>query len=187
MAVGVFVIVALWKVAQLPAEALVTGVVPARWAVAITPPIAKGFGNPFEFVVVGKNRTTFAHSDVMGRIEAEGANVAKRTDQFAIVSGTKRIAAIFDQPEIVFLCDTSDFGEVIGIAQRVGEHDGLGFGAYGGFELADVDVVGRDIDIDKDGDSAKLQDGINGGREAGGDANDFIPRLDGSCAEFWAG
>ena len=47
----------------------------------------------------------------------------------------------------------------------------------GVFELADVDVVGRDLDVDEDGNEVVLDDRIDGGREAGGDGDDLVARL----------
>ncbi len=187
MAIGVFVVVALRQIAQLPAKTLAAGIVLAGRAVTVAAPVAERFGDTLEFVVAGEYGTALAHGDVVGRVKAQGADVAKGADQLAIVGGAQRVAAVFDQPEIVFLCDTGHFGEVVRVAQGVGQHDGLGLWADGGFELGNVDVVGGDVDIDKHRNGTELQDGVNRGGEAGGDADDFVPRFDCAVAKIVAG
>ena len=69
-----------------------------------------------------------------------------------------------------------------GVAQGVGEQDGLGAGADGLFELADIDVIGPQLDVDEDRDGTVLQDGIDGGREAGGGVEDLAGGGDGGLA-----
>jgi hypothetical protein len=66
----------------------------------------------------------------------------------------------------------------------VREHDGLGFGADGGFDFAGIDVVGEVVHIHKDRHRAKLQDGVDGGGEAGRHANDFVAFLNGALTQL---
>ena len=68
---------------------------------------------------------------------------------------------------LCFLRERGDRVEVEDVAQRVRDHDGSGLFAARGFELAHIDVVGRQRDIDEDRHEAILDDGIDrGGKPA---------------------
>ena len=60
---------------------------------------------------------------------------------------SERIAAILNQPQVVFLHESGDRVKIEDIAQGVGDHDGLCFFAARGFELSHVDFIGRQGDI----------------------------------------
>ena len=62
MAIGVFVIIAMRQVAELPVEPFVTGVVLAWKAITVTSPIPETFGDGLEFIVVGEDGATFRPS-----------------------------------------------------------------------------------------------------------------------------
>ena len=71
--------------------------------------------------------------------------------------------------------ESEDGAEVEGVAQGVGDHDGLGLaGGVGGFELLGADVSGDGVVVEEDGDGAGLDDGGDGGGETGGDGDDFV-------------
>ena len=80
--------------------------------------------------------------------------------------------------------EAGDGVEVEGVAEGVGEHDGLGAGAQGRRDAADVDVVGAQFDIDEDRHGAVLQNGVDGGGEAGCHADDLVAGLDGALAQL---
>ena len=187
MGVDVLVVVALRQGAELLPEALATGIVTAGCAVAIPAPVAEGFGNGLQLAVVGEHRATFAHGDVVRGVEAKGGDVAPGADHLAVVGGAERVAAVFNQPQPVLVTQRLDLGQVEGVAQGVGEHDGLGLGGDGGFNEAGVDVVGLHVDVDEDRDGAELHDRVHGGRETRSHANHFITFLDGALAQFRRG
>ena len=108
IAVGVLVVVAFRQIAELLAEATAAGVVLARWAVAVAAPVAEAFGNLLQLAVVGEDRTALAHGDVVRRVETQGADVTEGTDHLPVVGRAERIAAVLDQPEIVFLAQRGD-------------------------------------------------------------------------------
>src|SRR5437660_3113549 len=91
VAVNVFVIVAMRKLPQLPAEALVAGVVLARGAPAIAAPVSKRLGNPFQPAAARKNGPTFTHGQMVRRIKALRRKIPKRAGFSPPVGRTKRI------------------------------------------------------------------------------------------------
>src|SRR6185436_2585733 len=96
--IRVLVVIAERKIAELPFETLATGVVLARRAIAVAPPIAETVRNLLEIEIVGEDRAPLAHGDVMRRVETQRADVAKGAYQASVVRGAKRVATILDQP-----------------------------------------------------------------------------------------
>ena len=77
--------------------------------------------------------------------------------------------------------EAEDRGQVERVAERVGDHHGLGLpGHVGRLELRDVQVAGDGVVVDEDGDGAVLDDGRDGGREAGGAGDDLVAGPDAS-------
>ena len=111
-------------------------------------------------------------------IKADRRDVAKGADHLAVVGGTKRVAAVFDEPQVVLLAELRDRAEVEDIAERVGDHDRLGLLAAGSFQLGDINLIGRQDHIDEDRHEFVLEDRIHGGRESGGDCDDLIAGLE---------
>ncbi len=184
MAVGVLVVVALGQVAEFPAEAFTAGVVSARRAEAVPPPVTKTLRNRLEFVAVGEDGTAFAHGDVVSRVEAQRRDVAEGAHHLAAVGAAQGVAAVLHQPELVFLAQVGHHVQIERVAQAVCQHDGFGLGADGGLDLAGVDVVRQAVHVDKYWDGAKLNDGVYCGREAGGHAYYLIALLDGTRTEI---
>lgn len=116
MAVGVFVVVAVWQGAQFPAKALVAGVVAPGRAVAVAAPVAHALGNGFELAVVGEHRPAFAHGDVVRGVKAQGGDVAKGAHHLAAVGAAQGIAAVFYQPQLVLFAQGGDYVEVERVA-----------------------------------------------------------------------
>jgi hypothetical protein len=117
-------------------------------------------------------------------VETQGGNVAKGADHLAAVGATQCVAAVFYQPQVVFLAQRGHHVQVEGVAQRVRQHDGLGLGADGGLDLVGVNVVREAVHINKHWYCTELQDGVDGGGESRGHANDFIPLLDCAVAQL---
>ena len=156
MAISILVVVAQWQVTQLPAKTLATSVIFAGRAVAISPPVTEAFGNRFEFIELGKHRAAFTHGDVVRRVKAERSNIAKSADHLAAVGGAQCVAAVFYQPQLVFLAQGRDDIEVEGVACRVRQHDGFCLGANCGLDLAGINVLREAVHINKHGHRAKL-------------------------------
>ncbi len=87
---------------------------------------------------------------------------------------------------LCLLAEGGDGVEIEDVAEGVGDHDGAGAVAAGGFELGDVDLVGGQRDVDEDRDEAVLEDGVDRGREAGGDGDDLIAGLELARRRAWA-
>src|SRR5271166_1001243 len=185
MGVGVFVVVAARQASQLPVETLAAGVFFAGIAPAIAAPVAERLDKYLQIGLVGEHRSAFTHGDMVRGVEADSGNVAKRAYVASLPCGTKRIAAILDEPEVVFPGKCSDGIEVKDIPQGVGDHDCPGLFAAGSFELADIDLVGGQRDIHEDRYEAILNDRIDCSREARSDGNYFVARFEPAVAEFW--
>ena len=84
----------------------------------------------------------------------------------AVVRRAERVAAVFDQPEIVLAREVGDRVQVERIAERVGDHDGARAVGQGRFELRHVDVIRRQFHVDEDRDAAVLNDRVDRGRES---------------------
>ena len=185
MTIGIFVVVTIRQVAQLVAKALTAGVVFAGLAIAVAAPVAEALSNGFQFAVVGEHRTTFAHGNVMCRIEAQRSNIAKGTNHLATIGSAQRITAVFNQPEVMLFAQRCNHVQVKGVAQTMGKHDRLGFLADSGFYLGGINVVCERVHIHKHRYSTELQDGVDGGWEACSYTDDFIALLNGTVAQFW--
>ena len=149
--VGEFVIVPLRQVAELPPEAAAAGVVGAWIAVAIAAPVADRLELALQLGAVGEYRAAFAHGDMMGRVEAERANVAEGADHLTVIAGAERVAAILDDEQIVLFCHPHDLAKVERIAQRMRQDDGAGAGGDGSLDQGGLHVVGRYVGVDEDG------------------------------------
>src|SRR5208283_399308 len=177
MRINVLVIIAVRQLAGLPVETLAAGVFIARRTPAIAAPVAKGFDDRAQNGLVGQNASAFAHGDVVRGIEADGCEIAEGAHLLAVVSRAKGIAAVLDQPQAVFLRKCGDGVEIERIPQRVGEDNGAGAAGKRGFELTDIYVVRRNLNIDEDWDECVLQDGIDGGGKSRGQGDDFVAGL----------
>ena len=77
VAIGVLVVIALGQFTELPTEALVAGVVDAAGAPAVAAPVAEALGDHLELLIAHDvHRAALAHGEVMGWVEALGADVA---------------------------------------------------------------------------------------------------------------
>ena len=76
VAVGVFVVVSLGQLTQLPTEALVASVVDAAGAPAVAAPVAEALGHHLELLIAHDvHRTALTHGEVVRWVEALGADV----------------------------------------------------------------------------------------------------------------
>ena len=193
MAVGVLVIVPLRQFAQLPAEALVAGIVDAAGAPAITAPVAEAFGDHLELLIAHDiHRAALAHGEVVGRVETLGAQVTpgagpahhpiraliearavlRKAQAFGQAPGhgvaaAQGIAVVFHQPQFVLLAEGQGGGQIEGIAQGVGHHHGLGFArAVGRLQLIAAGIAGDGIGIDENRHRSHLHDRRHRGGEA---------------------
>ena len=75
--IDVLVIVAVRQAAKLPIESLAAGILAARFAPAIAPPIAERLHQGFEPWLVGQHTPTFTQCDVVTGVEADSREIAK--------------------------------------------------------------------------------------------------------------
>src|SRR3546814_6399742 len=85
----------------------------------------------------------------MGGIETQRADVTKRANIPSAIGGAERIAAILDDPEVIFLRDPHHLAQIEGVAERVGDHNGARPVGHRGLDRVGLDIVGRDIDVDE--------------------------------------
>ena len=101
MSIDIFVIVALWQVAQFPVEPLVAGVVLSRPTITVATPVTERLHNFIQVIVIGEDCPALARRDVMRGIETQCSDVAKCADMLTADSGAQRVATIFDQEQSI--------------------------------------------------------------------------------------
>src|SRR5215472_6612600 len=141
--VDVLVVVTAGQFPELPVESLAAGVFFARLAPAVAAPVAERLNDQLKVWLVGQDSAAFAESDMVRRVKTNRRDIAKGSYALPLPGRAERIAAILDKPQVVLLCKGSHRIQVEYIAQRVRDHDGARFVAAGGFELGDVDLIGR--------------------------------------------
>ena len=125
----------------------------------------------------------FAHGDVVRGIETGSGEVAKRANAAPFVKRSDGIAAILDQPEIVFGGQLHDGIEIEWIAESVRQHDGPGAIGDSRLQLGGVDVVSRNLHVNKDRDKPVLNNGIDSRGESGGYGDHFVSGRELAVAE----
>src|SRR5438045_5740527 len=71
------------------------------------------------------------------------------------------------------------------IAERVRKYDGPGSIGKGQLQLTNIHIKGGKRYVDEYGHQAVLEDGIDRGRKAGGDGNDFVSRSQPLIGQLW--
>ena len=205
VAVSVLVVVALRQLSELPFEALVAGVVDAARTPTVAAPVAEAFGDHLELLSAHDvHRAALAHGEVMGRVEALGADVAPGAspadhpirpfvEARAVlakaqalgqlprhrITATEGVAVVFHQPEVVFLAEGQGGSQIEGVAQGVGHHHGLGFaGAIGRLQLIAAGIAGDRIGINEHRHRTHLHNRRHGGGEARRHRDHLVARLD---------
>src|ERR1017187_2164740 len=96
------------QLSELPFVALAAGVLLPGIAPAVAAPVAKRLNEHLQIGLVGQHRSAFAHGDMVRRVEADSGDIAKRAHLAPLPRRPERIAAILNQPEIVFPDESSD-------------------------------------------------------------------------------
>ncbi len=105
-----------------------------------------------EFVVAGEQRAAFAVATQGFRGEEAGAgNLGDAAAALAVLGRAEALGGVFDDGDVVFCGDFVDCVAAGHLAEQADWDDGFGARGYGGFDLADVDVVGVGFDVDEDG------------------------------------
>ncbi|MNG19186.1 hypothetical protein D3C84_1033190 [compost metagenome] len=107
-------------------------------------------------------------------VKTHGADITKGTRHLAVKTRTQGIAAIFNQPQVIFIGNFTHLRQVKQVAQGVRHHDCLGFFSDCCLNQLWVDVIGWNIDIDKHRHQTILDSRVNRGREARSNGNHLI-------------
>ena len=102
MGIHVLVIVSFGESPVLGRKTFPAGIVLSSGTVAISAPVPDRSRRAGERLVVRKDATALSHRDVVRRIEGTGRNVTETAHQLAFIRRTERIAAILDEPKMVF-------------------------------------------------------------------------------------
>ena len=184
-------VIAPRKFAVLPVEAVLTDVVNAGGAAAISAPIAHGAEYVVQDHVLRVDRAALAHGHVVRRVKARGADIAYGACEAGLavqgISAAERIAVVLDEPKPVRVTESLHRLQVKGVAERVRNHHGLGLIGERCLKLGHIDVVLRNADVHKDRNRAVLDDGRDRGREAAGHGDHFIAALHPALAELRGG
>ncbi len=95
-----------------------------------------------------------------------------------MMSGPEGLGGIFDDREIVFLCNGIDGGHVSRLPINSDWHDGFRAVGDGGFHQCGVHVPGGFINVDEDGFGPGQLDHFRRGDPGVGDGDDLIARAD---------
>jgi len=139
MRIDILMIITKREFTKLLAEAVAAGVVLARGAPAVAPPVAVRFNQALKQRIIGVDGPSFSHGHVMGRIKTGGADMADSASIFPyavlLITGAKCIAVVLYQPEVALITKGFDHGQVKGIAQCVGHHYRSGFAGKSSIKL----------------------------------------------------
>ena len=185
MGVDVLVVVTQGQLAVLAVKAVVAGIVLPRGADAVPAPVPEGVDDLVEQRVVRVHRAALAHGHMVGRVEAGGADVAHRAGElchlFAVhvqgVAASQGVAVVLHQPQVVFVAKCLHRSQIVGIAQGVSDHHGLGFLGAGRLQHGHVDVVLGNGHVHEHRYRAVLDHGVDRGGEATGHGDDLVPPL----------
>ncbi|RMQ42657.1 hypothetical protein ALQ04_05441 [Pseudomonas cichorii] len=112
--------------------------------------VAQQVGAPCQFVIIGNDRAAFDGVKQLGRMKAQGADIAAIEHGLASMSHRKCMGAVVDHLEPVLACDLLDCVDRTRIAEHMGAHDGAGVFADAAFDVLWRDIPGLRIDIGKD-------------------------------------
>ena len=121
----------------------------------------------------------------MRRIKAQSGDIAECADVPSLIGRTERIAAVFDQPEIVLLREGTDGIEIEDVSQGMGDEHGPCPVAARRFKFAHINLIPGNSDVHKNWHQTILENRVHRRRKTCGYGNDLIawPQL--SIAEFW--
>ena len=191
VAVNVLVVIACGQFAILTVKAVAAEVIMAGRADAVAAPVAVALDQAVQQRAVCIHAAALAHRHVVRRVEAGGADIAPGSGKagFAVdgVLGAQGIAVILHQPEVMGIAEGFDGGQVKRVAQGMGDHDCLGLGGKGSFQLGHINVVLRHGHIHKHRHSAILQRRGDSGGEPACHSDDLIALFDLAVAQFRGG
>ena len=139
--------------------------------------------------VVGINRTAFAHRHMMRRIEAGCTNITNCTRQSSLavnrIGTAKCIAVILHQPQIILIAECTDRSQVKRISKRMCNHNCLCLLTQRLFQLAYIQIILWNRQIQKNRNCTILQIWSNRGRKTCRNRDDFIPTLHTPLSQKW--
>ncbi len=101
--------------------------------------------------IVGNHGAAIAHcAEIFCRIETEGSQVTQRTDRLAVIAGSVRLAAIFDDPQVVPLRNLQDRLKVSRAPVEMHRKDSTSARTDDRLNLLRIDGEGSWIDIHQD-------------------------------------
>lgn len=189
VAVGVLVVVAGGQFAQLPAETLVAGVLHTTGTPAVPAPVAEALGDHLQLLVAHDvHGAAFPHRQVMGWIEALGAQVApgagpahhpirpfiqprtvllesQALGQLARhrVAAAEGVTVVLHQPQTVPAAEREGGAQVERIPKGMGHHHRLGLPRpVGRLQLLAACIAGDWVGVDEDRHRSDLNDRRHG-------------------------
>ena len=119
-----------------------------------------------QLVRVSNNRSTVTiGTEVLARIKAKATDVTKRSSTLAVDLRTMALRGVFDDFQVMPLCNIHDLIHTSRLAVKVNRNDRFGFLANRLLDQANVDVVVIRVDVNKDG----LGSGIANRKSGGGE------------------
>ena len=112
----------------------------------------------------------------MRRIKAQCADISEATNQLPLIGRTKSIAAVLNQPEVMFGSESRNRIEVERIPQRVRKNNCLRPRRNRRLQLRNIDVICRKLHIHEDRHKPVLENRIDGRGKSSGHGDNFIAR-----------
>jgi hypothetical protein len=179
MRVNIFVVIAHRKRPKPAGKTVSAGTVLSAAADAVPAPVPQRADDPVQQRIAGINRAPLSGGDVMGGIKAGSTKVSDgprfAPDAAHPVLRAQGVAIVLNQPQAVFIAESSHHGQIKGTAQRMRQNDGPCPVRSGLFQEGHVHIAVRELYIHKHRLQAALDDGSNRGGEPGGNREDLIP------------
>ena len=189
MRVYILVIISQWKFPILLIETMTTQIVLSGRTHTVPPPVAQGTDNLMQQRVVGINCTAFAHRHVMWRIKTRRTDItdASRLSPHSIhaILTSKGIAVVLYQPEPMCIAERTDCFQVKRISKRMCNHNCLCLLTQCLFQLAYIQIILWNRQIQKNRNCTILQIWSNRGRKTCRNRDDFIPTLHTPLSQKW--
>ena len=109
------------------AEPFAAGIVFPAGTVTVTTPVTERPDNTSEQLIIGDNGSTFTSGDVVSRVKRNGCKVPECPGVFSMIFTAECIAVIFDQPQVIFVCNSFNSFNIKRITQCMSEKDSSGF------------------------------------------------------------
>jgi hypothetical protein len=127
------------------------------------------------FIVASHRACIAVSAQVLTRIKAETRQVANAATSLSIVLSRVRLCRVFDQPQVMALCDLAQRPHLCRLAIKMDWENRLRAWRDGIFDSIRIDVIGLWVNVYEDRPCAGQRDSFCGGDERIGASDYFVP------------